>query len=300
MKRTFFLALTLAIAACAPQAATEDFTEETVLFSDVLAEYQALNTRLENVAAPLLRANAELCPRTSRDIGITVHTVTDYPSELQSVARSLIGVTDELSVRTVRTNSTAATAGLKPGDQITRIGGSGLKDTSQAYFTQISQDAFKASETEIEVVRGSKLIKVTVDPETICGYPIIVFFNENMNGHTDGKDVLITSEFMRQVPDDVNLALIVSHELSHAIAGHVDQIHSKALELEADRMALVLMARAGFDIDQAVAYWRDAPHPYNEASKLHPSARDRYENFMQSKTRIQAKQKMGLPLTLSP
>jgi len=298
--RAILLALMLAATACAPQAATEDFFKQTVLFSDVLAEYQDLNTRLENVAAPLLRANAELCPKTSRDIGITVHTVSDYPVELQAVARALIGVTDDMSVRTVRAGSNAAKAGVRPGDHITRMGKSDLTTNSQAYYTEISQDAFKAVETEVQVSRGNEVINFDVTPETICGYPVIVFFNENMNGHTDGKDVLITSELLRRVADDTNLALIISHELAHAIAGHVGQTPTKSLELEADRMALVLMARAGFDIEHAVASWKQAPHPYKHASGLHPSTSERYENFMAAKARIHAKQKRGVTLTLSP
>jgi len=308
MRRALSCVLLLAAIVYAPSAATEDKTypaemeREAVFFSDVLAEYQDLNTRLENVAAPLLQANADLCPRTSRDIGITAHTVSDYPVELQGVARSLLGVTHALSVRTVRDGSIAATAGIEPGDEIIQMGQRDLQSraSSQLYYTAISQMAFKDEQTEIDVRRDGNIMTFDVTPETICGYPVIVFYNENMNGHTDGKEILVTSELLRRVPDDVNLALIIAHELAHAIAGHVGQTPTRELELEADRMALSLMARAGFDIELAVEYWKNAPHPHTDASGMHPSTRERYNNFMRAKTRIEAKQKIGIPLTLLP
>lgn len=300
--RALFLSLTLAITACASQISTASSKQEPVRLSDVLAEYKTLNTRLEAIAAPLLLANASLCPRTSRDIGITTHTLSDYPEGLQEAAGRLMGVSDALSIRSVRPGSAADKTGLKSGDKLIRIGSFPLEGQSgvQGYYNLIAQKVFENSQTNIGISRGPEVLKFSVRPETICGYPVNVFFDDTLNGHTDGNEVFITSELLRRVPDDVNLALIIAHELSHAIAGHIDQSPSKALELEADRMALTLMARAGYDIDQAIAYWEDAPHPYKQASETHPSTRERYENFMRAKTDIQTKQRIGLELTFQP
>lgn len=300
--RSLFFILTIAVTACATQMTTASSEEELVLLRDVLTEYQALNTRLEKIAAPLLLANAELCPRTSRDIGITVHTLANYPEELRDAARNLMDVTDALSIRSVRTGSTADKAGLQTGDNILQIGPHIFEARArpQAYYASVSSKALNSSKANITIKRAGTLMTVTLAPETICGYPVDVFFNDTLNGHTDGDRVFITSELLRQVPDDVNLALIISHELAHAIAGHVDQAPSKALELEADKMALTLMARAGYDIEKAVAYWQYAPHPSTEASGAHPSTQERYDNFIRTKTDIQTKQKTGLALTFSP
>jgi len=94
---------------------------------------------------------------------------------------------------------------------------------------------------------------------------------------------------MRAVPDDTNLALVIAHEMSHMIAGHFNQTPTQALELEADRMALVLMARAGYDIDAAVSFWKSAAHPHDggaENESSHPTTRERYENFQTELKRI--------------
>ena len=94
---------------------------------------------------------------------------------------------------------------------------------------------------------------------------------------------------MRHVIDDTNLALIIAHEMSHIIAGHIEFAPSQDLELVADQMALVLMARAGFDVETAVEYWKDSNHPHEGGEKTqssHPATSARYKNFKKELKRI--------------
>lgn len=265
----------------------------------ILEEHQAYNTRLQNVAAPLLKANEALCPRIRRDIGMTVHTLSDYQPSLQPFAEVLIGASDRLSVRTIRDGSPADKAGLKTGDVIIGINGAYMPGgfTVQRFFEIATQNAFKGETAELKIIRGETRLDINVMPETLCDYPANVFFNDKANGHTDGEQIIITSELMKTVPDDVNLALIIAHEMAHAIKGH--QRKEKALELKADRMALILMSRADYDIDRAIGYWREAVHPhadYQETSKTHPSISERYENFRKEQARIKKLKAAGKTL----
>ena len=290
MKR---LALTLCVLMIAGSTAAKDYiprTDNELAFAAILEEHQAYNTRLQNVAAPILKANTKFCPRTKRDIGITVHTLSDYKPNLQPFAEVLMGASDRLSVRTVRENSPAEKAGIKTGDNIVGINGAYMPGgfTVQKFFKIATQNAYKAKQTTLEIKRGELRKTLTVRPETICDYPANVFFNENVNGHTDGKQIIVTSALMKAVSDDVNLALIIAHEMAHAIEGH--QRKAKGLELKADRMALVMMTRAGYDIDEAIRYWRDTVHPhadFQKSSKTHPTIKVRYENFRTEQARIE-------------
>ena len=290
MKR---LLLIVAAFCLAGSALAEDYiprTKNELAFAAILDEHQDYNTRLQNVAAPLLKANAELCPRTRRDIGISVHTLSDYQSNLQPFAEVLMGVSEHLSIRTVREGSPAEKSGLKTGDIIIGINGAYMPGgfTVQRFFEIATQKAYKGESAKLKVKRGEDRLTLTVKPETICDYPANVFFNEKANGHTDGKQIIITSELMKTVPDDVNLALIIAHEMAHAIKGH--QRKKKSLELKADRMALIMMARADYDIDRAISYWQDAVHPHakhQETSKTHPTISERYENFREEQKRIE-------------
>ena len=277
-------------------------TQNERAFAAILAEHQGYNMRLQNVAAPLLKANADLCPRITRDIGMSVHTLSDYQPSLQPFAEVLMGASERLSVRTVRDGSPADAAGLKAGDAIIGINGAYMPGgfTVQRFFEIATQNAFKAERADLKIKRGDERLDIKVMPETICDYPANVFFHDKANGHTDGEQIIITSELMKTVADDVNLALIIAHEMAHAIKGH----HRKeqALELKADRMALIMMSRAGYDIDRAIQYWRDAVHPhaeYQSSSKTHPSITERYENFRNEQRRIKKLKAQGQKLTFN-
>ena len=269
-------------------------------FADVLSDYRALNTRLEKVAYRLQKANVELCPVTQRSLGFTVHTIYDYPDNLQEIARAFLPVSESLSLRTVRAGSPAEQAGLRPGDQLVQLSGQYFPrgGTASRFYAAAAPRLLEGPQVEIKSRRGEQDLSFQAAPETLCGYPVNVFFSERINGHTDGAEVWITSELMRTVPDDVNLALIVAHEMAHAIAGHVEVEPHKRLELEADRMALIMLERAGFDIDAAIDYWAGAQHPHDgpNMSQTHPSIRERLTHFNAVREFIRERQADGLPL----
>ena len=283
------------------EAASVDTVSDDADFRDVLRQYQDLNTRLASVAYRLQKANAPLCPVTYRDTGFTVHMVTDYPETLQPIARELLSVSDRLSVRTVRENSSADAAGLIPSDEIAQVFGAYVPSgpSAKLLFQAASTRAFEADEAVLKIRRGGQVMDMVLNPETLCGYPVNVFFSERINGHTDGREVWITSELIRSEPNNVNLALVVAHEIAHAIAGHVNQTPTKLLELEADRMALIMLARAGYDIGFAIDDWQYAPRSHGplDENSGHPSSAERLENFRAAEAEIEAKRRAGKPLT---
>ncbi len=274
--------------------------QDDVSFEEVLEEFQSLNSRLEQVAYRLQKANMELCPRWLRDPGFTVHTATDYPESIRTIARALLPVSDGVSIRSVREGSSAHDAGLKTGDELVKLGTAWMpRGKSAAKFFRLNRtDLLIEDQLSVTVMRGSEELTKTISPETICRYPVNLFFSEHVNGHTDGDEVWITSELLRTVPDDVNLALVVAHEMAHAIEGHVEEYPSKSLELIADRMALIMMERAGYDIDRAISYWANAAHPHGQgnASRTHPSISDRLDHFQAVRDHIRQRQLDGLPL----
>jgi len=276
----------------ASASATEQRPPNTT-FEDVLAEYQALNQRLVRVAAPLRLSNAELCPVTRRDPGFTIHRLEDYPRPVRPMAETLLGVKPGgIYVRAVRPGTSAKKARIEPGDQILAVNENAISPDRlmQTYNHAVLRNGFDSVLSKVKIrTTGGQEFLARIRPDTACDIAAKVVFSEDINGHTDGQEVLITSALMRSVPDDTNLALVIAHEMAHIIAGHVGKMPTQDMELEADRMALVLMARAGYDIDAAVHYWETADHPHeggSAAKSSHPSTRARYENFQSELERI--------------
>ncbi len=270
-----------------------------VTFEMILTQYQDLNARLARVSYDLASANIDLCPRQARSIGAHIHSVGDYPADIQPMAQAIYAIDDHLYIRTVRPGSPADRAGLKPGDRLMQVAGLSLPGglSASPFYKAISRQAFMAANVDILVRRGTRQQTFQVVPETVCDYPAHVFFSEAINGHTDGAEIWITSELMRQVEDDVNLALVVAHEMAHAIAGHMDRQPSRYLELEADRMALIMLERAGYDIDRAIRYWAKAEHPSihhgDQRLSSHPGTNERLAHFHAVRDEIRAKRVQG-------
>ena len=262
-------------------------------FEEVLAEYQNLNQRLARVAAPLRLQNAKLCPRTRRDPGFSIHKWEDYPASIRPMAEAFLGVKPGgVFIRAVRPNTSAAEARVEPGDEILAVNANPINSDPlmNSYNRAVLRNGFESvlSKVQIRTKDGQEFL-ARIRPDTACDIPAKVVFSNDINGHTDGREVLITSALMRSVPDDTNLALVIAHEMSHVIAGHFTQAPSQALELEADRMALVLMARAGYDIEAAVGFWESAAHPHDGGAATqnsHPTTQARYKNFQKELKRI--------------
>jgi hypothetical protein len=289
------------ISACSESAAAPQITPEVPVterpenttFEDVLAEYQAFNQRLSRVVAPLRIANAALCPDTVRDPGFYTHRLEDYPTSIRPMAEIMLGLESKgLFVREVRSDTSAAEQRLEPGDQIVAVNENPISSDPimSTYNEAVLRNGFDSvlSKVKIRTPEGREYL-ARIRPQTACDIPAKVVFSEQVNGHTDGRDVLMTSALMTSVPDDTNLALVIAHEMGHVIAGHAEKPQSQALELEADRMALVLMARSGYDVNGALTYWERAAHPHEggvSGDSSHPSTLARYENFQSELSRI--------------
>ncbi len=160
--------------------------------------------------------------------------------------------------------------------------------TQQSFYDMVAREAFEAPALSLIVRRNGETMRVAVNPKTVCDYPVHIFTGQTVNGHTDGQAVWISAGLLRAYEDDIDVALITAHEMAHAIAGHMVREPDKSLELMADRMALIMLARAGYDIDRAVENWETRKHPHQLKSLTHPSIENRKANLRAMRDKIKA------------
>lgn len=276
-------------------------------FQDVLNEFMGLNERLDRIASRIKSANADICTRTEADIGITTHTLSDYPEELQPAAQHYLNVGPDMSIRTVRPQSAAQQAGLRPGDRITHINSDSLIDGPLFSNPELSGPLAKAlfhtaldktpdtSPAIIQYRRGTQSFTSRVPITRQCKLPVILFFSEDINGHYIDDEIWMTSGLLRHVGDDTQVAYILAHEMAHALQNDQNSgepiDRSPAIEIEADRIGLIILARAGYDPEQLATFWAqqlnflDGGQHDNES---HPTLKKRANNYALTLSYIQA------------
>lgn len=284
-----------------PDLSKEQSKQELLAFD----EMDRLQQRLMQVARPVLKANAELCPKTHQDIGVMMHTVKTYPKALRPAAKRELGAKDKPSVRLVTRGSPAHIAGIKVGDQFMDGDGEIITPRSKAFQSQLKNDGI------ISVSRGMTEKALTVRPDVSCDYKVRLAQTSTINAYADGKNITMTAGMMNFVKNDDELALIIGHELGHNTMGHIRKIvsniilsvggtrYTRPFESEADYVGMYYMVRAGYSPDGVEDFWRRlaVTNPkYVARDKTHPRYPNRYLSLAATRDEIKAKQAAGQPL----
>lgn len=301
-----------------------------------LRSLTGLQDRLYRVTAPILVKNTELCKSNARNLlGFTAKNKYSYSIELASAAESFLGLDERLQVMGVLADSGAAKAGVRTGDKLIAIEGSpipsGLNAERQAAAILLPL-MNKRSTVKLSVARGGTEIPLTVPLTRACAFGVELGNADHVNAYNDGRRVMLTRGMMKFVQSDTELAYVLAKELAHNslrhaykqnIAGTVNAIIENLarvqpdlsamagssgikampqdLDAEADRLALYMLARAGYDIDGAARFWQRLATQYpssvlNGYTAIHPGTEHRISSIERTVAEIKARQASKRPL----
>ena len=320
-----------------PVDTTPVLTPRMAAAAESLTKMAALQDRLYRVAAPLLINNAELCKSQARNLlGFTAKNRYSYPGEFNEAAHVAFGMGDRLQVTGVLAGSGAARAGLKRGDGLIAAGGKPLPTGANAstlagavFGPLVSTQA----NIDMKIERDDKNRQLTVPVTRACGFGIELGNADNINSYADGSRVMVTRGMMRFAQNDEELAVLMSKAMAHNILGHaasqrnggtigsiIDNLMRvnpdtsmligsggikaapQEIDAAADNLSLYLLARAGYNIENAAPFWKRlaATHPVtvlNGYVANHPATPFRLAAIERSVAEIKAKQAAKKPLT---
>lgn len=276
----------------APEITPEHLTEEQIKqertrqFSQAHQYQLKQRIRLFEVARPLLTKNTESCPKNQHySLGVLFHRLADYPIEQRDAIAELYNLDEQLKVLYPLKGAPAENL-LEVGDQLLSINQDKIiPEKASEQFKTLLKDGQPVT---IELVRNGKQQQVTLQPELICSYPIILSSSDSINGFADGNRIIITAGLMRFTEQDNELALIIAHEMAHNTQNHIPQrlgnsaigslidfvlissgipspfvgaglganLHTQDYETEADIIGLKLMRKAGYEIEGMDDFWR--------------------------------------------
>lgn len=316
--------------------ARPEVTPQIAAAAETLTRMAALQDRLYRVAAPLLIDNAELCTRHARNLlGFTAKNRHTYPGQYNEAAWLVLGMGERLQVTNVLNGSGAARAGLRQGDRLVAAGGQPLPEGPNALSQAgavFGPIVGKQANLPLSVERDGRPRDLTIPVTRACAFAIELGNADNVNAYADGQRVMVTRGMMGLARDDDELAYVVARTMAHNMLGHaatqrnaatiasvIDNLTAitpdtsmligsagirampAAEDAAADRLAIYLLARAGYRIEGASGFWKRVAATYparvlNGYTANHPSTAARVAAIDKAVAEVKGKRSAKKPL----
>ncbi|WP_332878297.1 M48 family metallopeptidase [Massilia sp. S19_KUP03_FR1] len=319
-----------------PRDAAASLTPEMAANAQLLTKMAALQDRLYRVAAPLLINNAELCKSQARNLlGFTAKNRYSYPGEFNDAAHEAFGMGERLQVTGVLAGSGAAKAGLRVGDGLVAAAGKTLPTGQNALASAgavFGPIIASKSSLPLSIDRNGDLRDLNVPVTRACAFAIELGNADSINAYADGSRIMVTRGLIAFTRNDQELAYIVAKTMAHNMLGHaamqrnagtigsiIDSLVSvrpdtsmligsggiKAmpaeLDVAADRLALYLLVRAGYEVADAATFWKRLHGTYpptvlNGYVANHPATAARVAAIDKAEDEIKGKRTAKKPL----
>lgn len=268
------------------QASAVDTAEQSALKARV-----ALQDRLYRVAAPLLINNTDLCKSNARKLlGFTAKNRYSYTPEFADAAERSLGLDERLRIMAVLPGSSAAQAGVRPGDVLLAVDDKPMPQGPNAERLAASilgPLVHSRTSVKLSLLRNHTPLAPTVPLTLACAFGIELGNADNVNAYADGHRIMITRGMMNFAKSDTELAYVIAREMGHSALGHAGRLRMSAtlgsiidnlirvhpdlgsmvgmagvkpfpqdVDAAADTLSLYMLARAGYDIDGALRFWQ--------------------------------------------
>lgn len=290
-----------------------------------LTKLRDMDARIVAITHRLAKANADICPDKSPLTGVLMQDIGQYAPEWRGEARSDLGLSEAPTVTVVVPGSVAARAGVRVGDRILSIDGKTTprSDAGAASYhvveTSIALLALELSDgsAQLRVERQGKPVDIVLPSERACPVNVELVPGKRLSASADGKTVHVSTALATFAGSDDAVAVPIAHEMAHNILRHPERLDRqgikrgllaplgknraaiRATEEEADYFAAYMLARAGYDLDAALDFWRR----YGTKTDLgifndgtHPGKKARLDLARKTVAEIRAKQAAGQPL----
>lgn len=231
----------------------------------VLLALQRDDARLQNVGWRLIRANAAFCTGARPSTGFLVQDARDYSNP--AALRAALGLQGNLFVGAVPETSPAFAAGLRVGQEIIAINGKVLNDTvlvpgaGSEQAQKAIADALSRNRELTLTIRNSDgaLRDMPIEAVPVCPARFTLATGGHLAQAGEGQVIVGQNFAASSRPSDLlqdeEFAAIVAHELAHVLLSHSawldragrSEANIRASERAADRMAVWLLANAGYD-----------------------------------------------------
>ena len=229
--------------------------QQIIVPTQEVKEFLDQRSRLDMIALRIAGAADSQCANRWRHPGFKTHKLRDYPRRLRRDWRGF-GLKDPhiLSVQQPDLRGQ-----IQPGDQIIDSRGQPLDDNSLSLQIQLALG-------RLTLVRDGERMTVEGHWPQICYRPVRLTSSFGVEARTTPNAVELSRGLVNYTRSDDELAYAIAHELSHFMLDHSDILSAareegrlsqslrRALETDADRGAVFLMHKAGYDLNAARSF----------------------------------------------
>ena len=287
-----------------------------------LLALQRDDQRVADTAWRIAARNADSCPKIWAALGVSLQHVSQYAPAYRTAAQAAFGLDDNYpSILAVAKSSPASASGLQPNDTLRAVNGVDLVGKSLGQTSAASYDAVSAAMAALEalpeqqaavlsVERGGQMFDVSVTPQNVCRSRVELAPGNAINANANGLVAQISGRLVNWAQSDDELALVIAHEIAHNLIDHPKRLSEKSalsglatslglsgkaqrqMELDADRMGIIMAAHAGYNYKIAPDFWARLNSNAPLAAFLattHPTTRARRENAQRVVDQISSK-----------
>lgn len=190
----------------------------------VLQKMVDQHLQVERVLYKLETGAVDLCgARVGGNLGMDIGSGKGLPQDYKTIALNDFGLDDGATLIAVADDGPAARAGLMVGDHLISVGDTLMapdQRTTKAIHKAVNDAAMTASPVLIRVKRGGLTIDRPIVPARGCDFPPTIVNDAAVNAFADDNGIFINTGLLDFVHSDVELATVLSHEMSHDILGH--------------------------------------------------------------------------------
>lgn len=236
----------------------------------------AQDMRLARTAEAMQQANVRLCRQTMPVTGMILHSADQYGEGAETLFAN-----GDLAIAAVVPGSPAERAGLRANDGIVGIAGREVAVMRASGEDHLREVAFfdlaslpEGSAVNIVVSREGEQSAISFAAPRGCLSLVEILLADGPDARSDGQIIQLQYAFAERLDDD-QLAVVLAHELAHAILEHrlrkeaagIDNESimrhlgrnrqaNRQAEVEADRLSVHLLANAGYDPMISAQFWR--------------------------------------------
>jgi len=220
------------------------------------------NKRLRDIEYALTTSTAQKCGPLSRPrLGVLFFRADAFEDDaIRETVINEYALGEHLGVIYVVPGGSFDRADIRAGDQLLEVDGQATGTADE--FLDLMLETSERESIDVVLQRGGERLERSVRLAAGCPVQFALSTNAQLIARrTTRLMVIVPMGVMRLVDDDDALAVVLAHQLAHALFD--DDAESWSLqEARADRYGLLLAANAGYEVTSAVAYWETVASEY--------------------------------------